>query len=61
MRGNITRRGKTTWRIKFEVATILTGNARYHVETVAALRTMHGTCLQDVSLKCEGKLVGEPL
>lgn len=38
MRGNITRRGKCSWRIKFEVGhDPLTGKRRVHVETV------HGT------------------
>jgi integrase len=37
MRGNITRRGKSSWRIKFEKAPEPDGRRRYHVETV------HGT------------------
>jgi integrase len=37
MRGNITRRGKHTWRIKFDVSTDQDGKRRYHVETI------HGT------------------
>jgi integrase len=35
MRGNITRRGKHSWRIKFELAPDpVTGKRRYHIETV---------------------------
>jgi integrase len=38
MRGNITRRGKSSWRIKFDVGSDETGRRRYHVETVRGLR-----------------------
>jgi len=35
MRGNITRRGKASWRIKFEIeGDAVTGKRKYHVETV---------------------------
>ena len=34
MRGNITRRGKSSWRIKFDCATGEDGQRKYHVETV---------------------------
>src|SRR5690349_13226404 len=39
MRGNITRRGKTSWRIKFEAGSDpVTGRRRYHVETIRGKR-----------------------
>ena len=34
MRGNITRRGKSSWRIKFDCGTGEDGQRKYHVETV---------------------------
>lgn len=39
MRGNITRRGKSSWRIKFDAGRDpLSGQRRYHVETVRGKR-----------------------
>jgi integrase len=38
MRGNITRRGKSSWRIKFDAGTGDDGKRRYHVETIRGAR-----------------------
>ena len=37
MRGNITRRGKASWRIKFDIGADPEGRRQFHTETV------HGT------------------
>ena len=34
MRGNITRRGKASWRLKFDIGTDLDGKRLFHFETV---------------------------
>ena len=38
MRGNITRRGKASWRIKFEIEPDANGNRQYRLVTVRGLR-----------------------
>ena len=40
MRGSITRRGKSSWRIKFELAAV-GGKRRFHLETVKAPSRRH--------------------
>ena len=37
-RGNITRRGKASWRIKLERESEIPGKRKYHVETVRGKR-----------------------
>ena len=38
MRGNITRRGKSSWRIKFDVSADTSGKRIFHWETVRGTR-----------------------
>src|SRR5262245_26482199 len=59
MRGNITRRGKASWRIKFDVGhDPVTGQRKYHTETVRGDRSQAVTALARRITECaEGQLV----
>jgi integrase len=59
MRGNITRRGKSSWRIKFDVCyDATTGKRKYHVETVRGSKADAVTLLSKrLAERGEGQLV----
>lgn len=59
MRGNITRRGKTSWRIKFDVGyDPVTGHRKAHIETVRGTRADAVTVLaKRITEHAEGQLV----
>ena len=59
MKGNITRRGKTSWRIKFDVGfDPITGKRKYHTETVRGARSNAVNLLaKRISEQAEGQLV----
>ena len=58
MRGNITRRGKTSWRIKFEIGGDSEGRRRYHVETIRGTKADAVTLLaRRIAERGEGQLV----
>jgi integrase len=59
MRGNITRRGKSSWRIKFEVGhDPLTGNRKVHTETVRGTKADAVTLLSKrLAERGEGRLI----
>ena len=59
MRGNITRRGKSSWRIKFDVCyDATTGKRKYHVEMVRGSKADAVTLLSKrLAERGEGQLV----
>jgi integrase len=59
MRGNITRRGKSSWRIKFDIGhDPLTGKRRYHTETIRGTKADAVTLIsRRLAERGEGQLV----
>ena len=58
MRGNITRRGKNSWRIKFEIGADSEGRRRYHVETIRGTKADAVTLIaKRIAERGEGQLV----